>query len=127
MQMITCLRWAANLAVLLTTLFCLLGCRGCPRSSADFVGRYEMVRPEGKLYLDVLADGTFSERFEPTGGAERLSRKGTWKFHADKEKIQFLDFMSINTTLSDGNLARRMEQRLDAWFSPLQMGRSISM
>ena len=110
-------RRLANFAVVLTTWFCLFGCTGCPQSGGDFIGRYEMVRPEGKLYLDVLADGIFSERFEPAGGGEALFRKGTWKFHADKQKIQFVDFMSINTTLSGGSLALRMKERLDAWLS----------
>jgi hypothetical protein len=109
-------RLTAYLIMFFTALLCLVGCIKCPKSSADFVGRYEMTRPEGKLHMELLPDGTFSERFEPRNEGEVVSRKGTWKFHADKRRIQFLDYMSINTRFSDGNLPKRLSERLDAWF-----------
>jgi hypothetical protein len=92
------------------------GCAKCPKTGADFVGRYEMIRPEGKVFMEVFAGGTFSERFEPSTGGEPLLREGTWEFHSDKGQIRFRNYMSINTRFSDGNLAKRVEAKLDAWF-----------
>ena len=109
-------RLIANIAALVTVCLHLFGCAKCPQSRADFIGKYEMVRSEGKIYMELLPDGTFSERFERLDGSGGLFRKGTWEFHADRERIRFLDYMSLNGRFSDGDLAKVAGKKLDAWF-----------
>jgi hypothetical protein len=109
-------RLIANIIVMLALCFSSFGCAKCPKTGADFVGSYEMIRPEGKVSMKVLADGTFSERFEPSAGGELSVREGTWEFHIDKGEIRFRDYMSINTRFSKGDLAKRIKEKLEAWF-----------
>ena len=105
-----------GIVALITVCLHVFGCAKCPKSGADFIGKYEMIRSDGKVYINVLSDGTFVERFERADGRDGLFRKGTWEFRANKERIRLLDYMSLSRRFSDRDLANIVEKKFDAWF-----------
>lgn len=47
----------ADMILVLTLCFFGFGCGKCPKTGGDFVGKYEMIRPQGKVFLEVVAGG----------------------------------------------------------------------
>jgi hypothetical protein len=64
-------------------------------SEQMFYGRYELVIPDGKQYLLILPDGTYSQTFQPNTGGEVARTNGNLEAPAGQKSNRVSQFYVI--------------------------------